>query len=145
MYLTWWRTFRWPQNGICSHQDAKAGSLISLRPFDELLCGCQVTNTRVLFFSYDSIRSPTKERLAAIRGTAHGRHTDLGYVPLLGTMPRDLCLKDRTVRSCQSLPVLHVVESFPGAPSPLGSKEPNQLFFSRHRVFVASRPQRFAH
>src|SRR4029077_16856412 len=96
------------------------------------------------FFSYDSIRFPTKERLAAIRGTAHDRHTDLGYVPLLGTMPRDLCLKDRTVRSCQSLPVLHVVESFPGAPSPLGSKEPNQLFFSRYRVFVASRPQRFA-
>jgi mRNA-degrading endonuclease toxin of MazEF toxin-antitoxin module len=38
-----------------------------------------------------------------------------------------------------------VVEAFPGAPSPLGSKEPNQLFFSRHRVFVASRPQRFVH
>src|SRR5262244_2070196 len=110
-----------------------------------LLCGCQVTNTRVLFFSSASLCSPTKERLTAIRGTAHGRHTDLGYVPLLGTMPRDLCLKDRTVRSCQSLPVLQVVESFPGAPSPLGSKEPYQLFFSRHRVFVASRPQRCAH
>jgi hypothetical protein len=71
----------------------------------------------------------TKERLAAIRGTAHGRHTDLGYVPLLGTMPRALCLKDRTIRSCQSLPVLRVVESFPGAPSSLGSKEPESTFF----------------
>ena len=86
----------------------------------------------------------TKERLAAIRGTAHGRHTDLGYVPLLGTMPRDLCLTDRTVRRCQSLPVLKV------ASRSLGHrlswvKEPNQPFFSRHRVFVASEPQPFGH
>src|SRR5262245_37973322 len=69
----------------------------------------------------------TKERLPAIRGTAHSRHTDLGCAPLLGTRPRDLCLKHRTFRSF-SLPLLVLVESFPGAMSPLGSKEPNELF-----------------
>src|SRR5262249_30641296 len=34
------------------------------------------------------------------------------------------------------LPVLPVVESFPGAMSPLGSKEPNEPFLSPHKVFV---------
>src|SRR5262245_57859207 len=83
-------------------------------------------------FSSASLCSPTKERLAAIRGTAHGRHTDLGYVPLLGTMPRDLCLKDRTVRSCQSLPVLQVVESFPGHRLLLGQR--SRINFFSHDI-----------
>ena len=86
---------------------------------------------------------PTKERLAAMRGTAQDRHTYSECAPLQGTKPRDLCLKDRTFRSF-SLPVLNVVESFPGAMSPLGSKEPNEPFFSPHKVFVASRPQKSA-
>src|SRR5687768_14516954 len=73
---------------------------------------------------------PAQERLAAMRGTAPGRHTDFKCAPL-GTKPRDLCLKDRTVRSF-ALPVLTAVESFPGAMSPLGSKEPNELFVSPH-------------
>src|SRR5262245_65693476 len=98
--------------------------------FENLLCGCQVaehTSTLVIRFS-PMLKQPfTKERLPAIRGTAHSRHTDLGCAPLLGTRPRDLCLKHRTFRSF-SLPLLVLVESFLGAMSPLGSKEPNELF-----------------
>ena len=41
--------------------------------------------------------------------------------------------------------VLPVVESFPGAQSPLGSKEPIELFLSPRKVFVASTPPRPAH
>jgi hypothetical protein len=75
------------------------------------------------------LNSLTKERLAAIRGTAHRRHTDSKCAPLSGTKPRALCLSQRTVRSlCPVLLVLPVVESFPGAMSPLGSKEPIELF-----------------
>src|SRR6266545_4146974 len=43
--------------------------------------------------------TPTKERLPAIRGTAHGRHTDLGCAPLFWHKARDLCLKRRTIKS----------------------------------------------
>jgi hypothetical protein len=64
----------------------------------------------------------TKERLPAIRGTAHGPHTDLGCALSMGTRPRDLCLKGRTMKSL-SLPILALVESFPGAMSPLRSKD----------------------
>src|SRR6195256_81363 len=63
-----------------------------------------------------------------MRGTAVCRHTVLACAPLQGTKPRALCLKHRTVRSF-SLPVLPVVESFPGAMSPLGSKESNFLSY----------------
>src|SRR5258705_11034332 len=79
-----------------------------------------------------------------MRGTAVCRHTDSQCAPLQGTKPRDLCLKHRTVRSF-SLPVLALVESFPGAMSPLGSKEPNELFLSPHTVFVSSTPQQSLH
>ncbi len=48
--------------------------------FDLLLCGCQVATPRMLlvypFFF------PGQERLAAMRGTAPGRHTDLKCAPL---------------------------------------------------------------
>jgi hypothetical protein len=98
--------------------------------FASLLCGCQVgehTSPLVIRF-FPMLKQPsTKERLPAIRGTAHNRHTDLGCAPLSGTRPRDLCLKHRTFRSF-SLRLLVLVESFPGAMSPLGSKEPNELF-----------------
>ena len=70
-----------------------------------------------------------------MRGTAHGRHTDLGCAPLSGTRPRDLCLKDRTLRSV-SLLVLPVVESFPGAVSPLRSTEPHERFSYHIRPLV---------
>src|SRR3990170_1166267 len=83
-------------------------------------------NHECSWFSYDFFSLPTQKRLAAIRGTARGRHTDLRCA-LSGTTPRDLCLKDRTFRSLFLL-VLAAVESFPGAQSPLGSKEPIELF-----------------
>src|SRR5439155_18440958 len=37
---------------------AIAGGLPKNSPFDRLLCGCQVMNTRVLLFSYDSFSFP---------------------------------------------------------------------------------------
>ncbi len=49
---------------------------------DWLLCGCQVAEHTNAVFPYDSFTFPTKERLAAIRGTAHGRHTYLKCAPL---------------------------------------------------------------
>src|SRR5437879_4559679 len=116
--------------------------------FDRLLCGCQVAEQMSplspCFSPMIFKPSPTKERLAAMRGTAVCRHTVLACAPLQGTKPRALCLKHRTVRSF-SLPVLPVVESFPGAMSPLGSKESTELFVLPHRVFVSSRPPRCAH
>ena len=61
-----------------------------------------------------------------MRGTAPGRHTDLGCAPFSGTQgPGISVLKGRTLRST-ALPVLLVVESFPGAVSPLGSWERNE-------------------
>ncbi len=50
-------------------------------PSTSLLCGCQVTTTRVLFWLFHFL---TKERLAAMRGTAQDRHTALGCAPLSG-------------------------------------------------------------
>jgi len=89
-------------------------------------------------FSYERFASPTKERLAAIRGTASCRHTYLECVLLSGTVPRALFLSHRTVRSF-CLPVLPVVESFPGAPSPLGSKEPNEPALLLHFTLCQTR------
>ena len=72
---------------------------------------------------------PTKERLAAIRGTAPGRHTYLECAPLQAQSPGLSVSANEPVRSFYLLlPVLTVVESFPGAMSLLGSKEPNELF-----------------
>ena len=48
-------------------------------------------------------------------------------------------LKDRTFRRF-SLLVLPVVESFPGAQSPLGSKEPIEPFVGPHKVVASSTP-----
>src|SRR6266545_8101307 len=66
--------------------------------------------------------TPTKERLPAIRGTAHGRHTDLGCVPLFSHKAPG-SLSQATNHQEFVSPVLALVESFPGAMSPLGSKE----------------------
>src|SRR5918994_4597639 len=65
-----------------------------------------------------------------------GRHTLLRCVPLSGTLPRALCLRGRIFRESKTPRLLCVVESFPGAQSPLGSKEPNELSLSPHTVFV---------
>ena len=49
---------------------------------------------------YVDVNNPDpKERLPAMRGTAHGRHTYLECAPLYGHKPRDLCLKGRTIKS----------------------------------------------
>ena len=66
--------------------------------------------------------TPTKERLPAIRGTAHGRHTDLGCAPLFWHKAPG-SLSQATNHQEFVSPVLALVESFPGAMSPLGSKE----------------------
>src|SRR6266540_4903874 len=66
--------------------------------------------------------TPTKERLPAIRGTAHGRHTDLGCVPHFSHKAPG-SLSQATNHQEFVSPVLALVESFPGAMSPLGSKE----------------------
>src|SRR5215467_3006842 len=46
-------------------------------------------HTSPLFF-FDSLSLPTKERLAAMRGTAPGRHTDLECAPLRHKAPGSL-------------------------------------------------------
>ena len=63
--------------------------------------------------------APTKERLTAMRGTAHGRHTDLS-APLCVGHKTPGSLSQGPNRSGVYLPVLSIVESFPGAMSPLG-------------------------
>src|SRR5918996_386798 len=42
------------------------------------------------YSSYDYFSFPTKERLAAMRGTAHGRHTDSQCAPLRHKAPGSL-------------------------------------------------------
>src|SRR5215510_16054971 len=46
-------------------------------------------HTSPLFF-FDSLSLPTKERLAAMRGTAPGRHTDFECAPLRHKAPGSL-------------------------------------------------------
>src|SRR2546426_11329604 len=49
---------------------------------------------------YVDVNNPDpKERLPAMRGTAHGRHTYLECAPLYGHKARDLSLKGRTIKS----------------------------------------------
>src|SRR6266545_3772120 len=69
--------------------------------------------------------TPTKERLPAIRGTAQGRHTDLGCAPLFWHKAPG-SLSQATNHQEFVSPVLALVESFPGAMSPLGSKESHE-------------------
>src|SRR6266511_766276 len=66
--------------------------------------------------------TPTKERLPAIRGTAQGRHTDLGCAPLFWHKAPG-SLSQATNHQEFVSPVLALVESFPGAMSLLGLKE----------------------
>ena len=114
------------------------------RPVDPKLLPLEVgvpptRSGRTVSCAYASGR-PTQERLAAMRGTAPGRHTDSECAPLSGTLPRALCLRGRTLRRRSPLPVLPVVEAFPGAPSPLGSQAPKKAWLAPHTVAVASRP-----
>src|SRR6266545_2758889 len=71
--------------------------------------------------------TPTKERLPAIRGTAQGRHTDLGCAPLFWHKAPG-SLSQATNHQEFVSPVLALVESFPGAMSPLGSKDSDGVF-----------------
>jgi hypothetical protein len=72
-----------------------------------------------------------------MRGTAHGRHTDLGCALSMGTKPRDLFLRHEP-----SGPVLALVESFPGAMSPLRSKELYDLILSLHPSYKSQSERR---
>ena len=64
--------------------------------------------------------------------------------PILKALrPGALFLKDRILWSFILL-VLALVESFPGAQSPLGSKEPIELFPSFRKVVVSLTPPKLA-
>src|SRR5216684_149520 len=83
------------------------------------------------FFPYP----PKRDSLLYV--ARHGAVTLTCNAPSKALRPADLCLKGRTFRRSFLL-VLAVVESFPGAQSPLGSKEPIELFLSSRKVFVSA-------
>ena len=67
--------------------------------------------------------TPTKKRDCLLCVARHTAVTPTWDAPFLRAQgPRDLCLKGRTMKSL-SLPILALAESFPGAMSPLRSKE----------------------
>src|SRR5262249_53345210 len=111
--------------------------------FDKLLCGCQAHYIRGLFFSYDSFTSrPKRDLLLCV--ARHRAVTLTRNAPLSKAQSPGISVSRIEPFREFPLPVLPVVESFPGAMSPLGSKEPNEPFLSPHKVFVASRPQKSA-
>src|SRR5262249_40601738 len=117
---------------------------IGSEPFDKLLlCGCQAHYIRGLFFSYDSFTSrPKRDLLLCV--ARHRAVTLTRNAPLSKAQSPGISVSRIEPFREFPLPVLPVVESFPGAMSPLGSKEPNEPFLSPHKVFVASRPQKSA-
>src|SRR5262249_52980504 len=111
--------------------------------FDKLLCVCQAHYIRGLFFSYDSFTSrPKRDLLLCV--ARHRAVTLTRNAPLSKAQSPGISVSRIEPFREFPLPVLPVVESFPGAMSPLGSKEPNEPFLSPHKVFVASRPQKSA-
>src|SRR5215510_3188471 len=111
--------------------------------FDKLLCGCQAHYIRGLFFSYDSFTSrPKRDLLLCV--ARHRAVTLTRNAPFSKAQSPGISVSRIEPFREFPLPVLPVVESFPGAMSPLGSKEPNEPFLSPHKVFVASRPQKSA-
>src|SRR5215510_3930372 len=108
-----------------------------------LLCGCQAHYIRDIFFSYDSFTSrPKRDLLLCV--ARHRAVTLTRNAPLSKAQSPGISVSRIEPFREFPLPVLPVVESFPGAMSPLGSKEPNEPFLSPHKVFVASRPQKSA-
>src|SRR5215510_14615665 len=111
--------------------------------FDKLLCGCQAHYIRGLFFSYDSFTSrPKRDLLLCV--ARHRAVTLTRNAPLSKAQSPGISVSRIEPFREFPLPVLPVVASFPGAMSPLGSKDPNEPFLSPHKVFVASRPQKSA-
>src|SRR5262245_56564984 len=106
-----------------------------LESFDKLLCGCQAHYIRGLFFSYDSFTSRPKRDLllcvARHRAVTLTRNAALSKAQSPGISVSRI----EPFREFP-FPVLPVVESFPGAMSPLGSKEPNEPFLSPHRSLL---------
>src|SRR5262249_39129467 len=99
--------------------------------FDRLLCGCQAHYIRGLFFSYDSFTSrPKRDLLLCV--ARHRAVTLTRNAPLSKAQSPGISVSRIEPFREFPLPVLPVVESFPGAMSPLGSKEPNEPFLSPH-------------
>jgi ABC-type nitrate/sulfonate/bicarbonate transport system substrate-binding protein len=126
-----------PGTALVAHVDKIKKQPEMIKRFLRATLRCYVdvkSHTRVLFFLKHSFASRPKRDLLPYVARHTGRHTSLQCALSKGTRPRALCLKSRTFRSCQSLPVLRNGESFPGAMSPLGSKEPNEPVLSRRMV-----------
>src|SRR5262245_64367794 len=97
------------------------------RSFDRLLCGCQAHYIRGLFFSYDSFTSrPKRDLLLCV--ARHRAVTLTRNAPLSKAQSPGISVSRIEPYRAFPLPVLPVVESFTGAMSPLGSKEPNEPF-----------------
>src|SRR5262249_38881224 len=102
----------------------KAFQTAKQQAYDRLLCGCQAHYIRGLFFSYDSFTSrPKRDLLLCV--ARHRAVTLTRNAPLSKAQSPGISVSRIEPFREFPLPVLPVVESFPGAMSPLGSKEPN--------------------